>query len=253
MPNAFTVCIVIPCYNEENELKNKVYDDFLISTKEELLCFVDDGSSDKTYQELLKLKVQFPNNVAVYQNPKNAGKAESVKNGIHYCLENFQFDKIGYLDADLATSLEEFCEISNFVKDDIAFAFGSRILKLGSVIQRKRFRFVTGRIIATVISSILRLKVYDTQCGAKVMTRDLASEIFKDSFVSQWMFDVELFIRIMAHYGKKEALIRMLEIPLKSWIDKGDSKVKFSYFFKLWLDLLKINGIYNKNQKKIER
>lgn len=252
MPVAYNVCIVIPCYNEEKELKNKVYDDFLNHNINNLLCFVDDGSTDSTQSGLKELAKQFPNQVTVYKNKENVGKAESVKNGVNYCLENYQFSKIGYLDADLATSLEEFCEISEQVNEKITFAFGSRILKLGSVIQRKRFRFVTGRIIATVISSILRLKVYDTQCGAKIMTPALAKVIFKESFVSRWMFDVEIFIRIMAYYGRKEALTHMIEIPLKLWVDKGDSKVKFTYFFKLWLDLIKINGVYNKNRKKIE-
>lgn len=254
MPNSkFNNCIVIPCYNEEKELENRVYDNFLESNTNNLLCFVDDGSTDKTQTELAQLANQFPDYVTVYRNKKNVGKAASVQNGINFCLENFDFDTIGYLDADLATTLEEYCEISEQVKGKIMFAFGSRILKLGSVIQRKRFRFVTGRIIATVISSILRLKVYDTQCGAKVMTKELATVVFKDSFVSRWMFDVEIFIRIMAYYGKEEALGRMIEIPLKLWVDKGDSKVKFTYFFKLWLDLLRINNVYNKNIKSIQR
>lgn len=254
MPNSrFNNCIVIPCYNEEKELENRVYDNFLKNNTNNLLCFVDDGSTDTTQAGLKQLANQFPDQVTVYNNKKNVGKAESVKNGVNYCLENFEFNTIGYLDADLATTLEEYCEISDQVKDKITFAFGSRILKLGSVIQRKRFRFVTGRIIATVISSILRLKVYDTQCGAKVMTKELAAVIFKNSFVSRWMFDVEIFIRIMTYYGKEEALERMIEIPLKLWVDQGDSKVKFTYFFKLWLDLLKINSIYNKNIENIQR
>ncbi len=35
----------------------------------------------------------------------------------------------------------------------------------------------------------------------------------------------------------------MIEIPLKSWIEKGDSKVKTSYMFKLWIDLYKISRL----------
>ena len=41
----------------------------------------------------------------------------------------------------------------------------------------------------------------------------------------------------------------MLEIPLKLWVEKGDSKVKLTYGFKLWFDLFEIQRKY----KKIEQ
>ncbi|VAW26031.1 hypothetical protein MNBD_BACTEROID04-442 [hydrothermal vent metagenome] len=34
------------------------------------------------------------------------------------------------------------------------------------------------------------------------------------------------------------------EVPLKSWIDYDDSKVKMTYFFKLWIDLYHIQKHY---------
>ena len=52
---------------------------------------------------------------------------------------------------------------------------------------------MAGRVIATIISEILQIKVYDTQCGCKVFSRDLASEVFIDEFISRWLFDVEIF------------------------------------------------------------
>jgi hypothetical protein len=41
----------------------------------------------------------------------------------------------------------------------------------------------------------------------------------------------------------------MLEVPLKLWVEKGDSKVKFTYGFKLWFDLFEINRKYKKIAK----
>ncbi len=117
-------------------------------------------------------------------------------------------------------------------------------MKIGSTIKRNTKRFFIGRIIATFISNILDLKVYDTQCGCKIFSKELAAQLFREKFISKWLFDVELFKRMLAIYGKETALEKMIEIPLKKWIDKGDSKVKFSYFFKLWVDLIKINNAY---------
>jgi len=244
------LAIVIPCYNEENrfrELRSE-YVTFLKSHTNVLLCMVDDGSKDDTALVLQTLQKEFPNQVEVVIQAKNGGKAEAVRSGVLHCAEKFKAPHIAFLDADLATSFEECLRIHSYVleKDAVTFAFASRILKIGSEIKRKKFRFVVGRIVATLISSILGIKVYDTQCGCKVFEKELVASLFKEKFISKWLFDVELFFRMIQLYGRKSATERMIEVPLKLWEDKGDSKVQMTYFFKLWIDLMKIKRKYNK-------
>ena len=82
--------------------------------------------------------------------------------------------------------------------------------------------------IATLISNMLLLKFYDTQCGCKVLPRKISIKVFADSFISRWLFDIELFFRIKHLYGNINCIEVMLEIPLNKWIDSGDSKVKYS-------------------------
>jgi hypothetical protein len=45
-------------------------------------------------------------------------------------------------------------------------------------------------------------------------------------------------------FGKEKAIKKMVEVPLKLWVEKGDSKVKFTYGFKLWFDLFEIQTKY---------
>lgn len=240
--------IVIPCYNEEKRFTTlgDEYTSFLNRNEDVLLCFVDDGSTDNTVNSLQDLKREHESKIEIFVSPKNQGKAEAVRAGILYCNSNFDHEFIAFLDADLSTSFSECLRLYNYIKENklIGFAFASRILKIGSDIQRKKFRFVTGRIIATIISSILGLKVYDTQCGCKVFKKDLAGDLFREKFISKWLFDVELFFRMIHLYGHKGAIERMVEMPLKLWVDKGDSKVRMSYFFKLWVDLFRIKRRY---------
>jgi hypothetical protein len=80
-----------------------------------------------------------------------------------------------------------------------------------------------------------------------LFTANIAQLTFEKPFISMWLFDVEIFSRILIHYGKPKALALMDEIPVKKWIDKGDSKVKLSYFFRLWVDLYRIWGSHRKN------
>lgn len=241
IPHTF---IVIPCYNEEKAISSIEYFRFLTEHQDASICFVNDGSTDNTLEVLKKLQQQFPAQIKLLPLSKNSGKAEAVRQGILYCLTNYNFKYIGYLDADLATTLEEFMLIKNQLQHEIVFCFGSRIRKIGSTINRENSRFLIGRVIATFISNILDLKVYDTQCGCKVFTKEIAKLLFQKEFISKWLFDVELFFRMIRHFGKETALQKMNEIPLKSWIEKGNSKVKPSYFFKLWVDLYTIKRVY---------
>lgn len=244
MSTVFNTSIVIPCYNEEKSISNNEYSFFLKNNPEAFICFINDGSTDKTLEVLNILKSKHENQVCVLTLKKNSGKAEAVRTGINYCNTNFGHQYVGYLDADLATTLEEFIELRNHLQGEIVFSFGSRIRKIGSTIKRENSRFLIGRIVATFISNILDIKVYDTQCGSKLFTKEISEKLFQKEFISKWLFDVEIFYRMILLFGKEKAVKKMIEIPLKLWVEKGDSKVKFTYGFKLWLDLFKINQKY---------
>lgn len=235
--------VVIPCYNESTRLPVAEYANFLRNDDSCLLVFVNDGSTDDTVAVLHHLKSQFEKNVRIVDLAQNVGKAAAVRAGVLHCLEN-DFEKIGYLDADLATSLEEWKSISGNISGDVVFAFGARISKIDNQISRKKYRHYVGRVIATFISEALGFAVYDTQCGCKVLRADVAGVVFKDSFLSRWLFDVEIFFRIKNKFGAENMSHVCREIPLQRWQDVAESKVKFTYFFRLWTDLFLIAKKY---------
>lgn len=249
MSSIFNTSIVIPCYNEEKGISKNEYSNFLNNNPEVLICFVNDGSKDNTLKVLTVLQEKYPTQIQILSLEKNSGKAEAVRAGIKHCNASFEHQYIGYLDADLATTLEEFIDVRNYLKGEIVFGFGSRIRKIGSRIERQNSRFLIGRIVATFISTILNIKVYDTQCGSKLFTRAISERLFEKEFISRWLFDVELFYRMILLFGREIAIQKMIEIPLKLWVEKGDSKVKLSYGFKLWFDLYKICYNYKKMEQ----
>lgn len=246
MVTVFNTSIVIPCYNEEKGISNAEYSNFLDHNPEAFICFVNDGSKDNTVGILTILKEKFPLQIHILSLEKNSGKAEAVRAGVIFCNKTYQHQYIGYLDADLATTLEEFIDLRNYLKGGIVFSFGSRIRKIGSIIVRENSRFLIGRVVATFISIILDIKVYDTQCGSKLFTKEISERLFQKEFISRWLFDVEIFYRMIHLFGKEKAIKKMVEVPLKLWVEKGDSKVKLTYGLKLWFDLYEIQRKYKK-------
>lgn len=244
MNTDFDLAIVIPCYEEAKRIKLNRFRSFLKRNDKVLLCLVNDGSADNTLEVLGELKEKHPSQIFVIDMPQNQGKAEAVRTGFLKCLKEYTLKRIAYLDADLSTSLEECFSISQKISSSTYFAFGSRIAKIDTNIDRKSHRFFIGRGIATLISRQLNLKVYDTQCGCKVFAASLAKILFKEEFISRWLFDVELFHRLIGLYGKDQIKHIAKEMPLQSWCDTDDSKVPLTYFFKLWIDLRNIGKTY---------
>ncbi len=231
--------IVIPCYNECDRLPEQEISDFLKNSEDVQLLLVNDGSVDTTGMLLDKLASE-NEKLSVLHLPHNCGKAEAVRRGILKSLE----DKptcVGYWDADMATPLGE---IENFIKmmedNNYDAVIGCRLARLGSKVYRKKSRHYLGRIFATVVSSMLNISVYDTQCGAKLFRSDLAEKIFKEPFITRWLFDVELIKRILKIYGPDKTREKIYEYPLMQWADVGGSKLKFSSMLKVPFLLLKI-------------
>jgi dolichyl-phosphate beta-glucosyltransferase len=241
----YSAILVIPCYNEAKRLDLPSYREFLSAHPDFFLVFVDDGSHDNTQTILDAAGMAFGNYIILRQE-KNTGKGEAVRKGMKYCFKNYDFDFIGYADADLSTPLSEFISFRNEMNNDpgIKIVMGSRVQMLGKTIKRRLFRHWFSRVIATAICKVLDEPVYDTQCGAKLFTRQVSEFLFKEKFISKWLFDVELLARFKKEFGSASFKTCIREYPVKEWTEKPDSKMRYHYIFRILADLLKIRKHY---------
>jgi dolichyl-phosphate beta-glucosyltransferase len=246
MVNPPRVTIVVPCYNEEHRLPVDQFERF-IGRSQIRFIFVDDGSRDQTLARLERLRQAREDCVSVLRSASNQGKAEAVRMGLRAALEQGA-DYVGYWDADLATPLEAIPELTAVLAAQPALdmVFGARVKLLGRDVHRRTGRHYLGRVFATVVSSMLRLPIYDTQCGAKIFrVRANTCELIAEPFRSRWVFDVELLARYIRQLGSPElAAQRIYEYPLEAWEDVGGSKVKPVDFFIALRDLGRIYRKY---------
>lgn len=241
------VCIVIPCYNEEQRLDKHAMLSFMQCNPSVHLCLVNDGSTDKTMDLLNQIKVVHPDTVLVIDKKNNAGKAEAVRTGIMESSKWKDFLYFGYFDADFSTPLSESINLLMTIKSTKTnFVLGSRIKRLGATIERSRYRHLLGRIFSTFASVILKLPVYDTQCGAKLISKQWIDTAFNQAFLSSWLFDVEILARLRNKFGKDKLIALTVEFPLNVWIEKGGTKIRFVHLLKVPLELWNIHKYYNK-------
>ncbi len=234
-------CLIIPCYNEQNRLKVNEFLSYLDSNKSVSLLFVNDGSNDDTIGVLNS--IEHPR-VNVLNLKRNSGKANAIRSGIK-SLINSDYDYFGYFDADLSTSLEE---VENILRpltqrSETLLSLGSRHRRLGTNINRHLYRHILGRIYATIVSMILRLPVYDTQCGAKIFKKSILS-VFEKEFVSKWFFDVEVIARVKKQHPYTFHHQSIVEVPLQGWRDIDGSKLTFMDFLTTPIELMKIYRKY---------
>ena len=220
-----SLAIIIPCFNEEKRLNISAFNHFLQSHTDAHIFFVNDGSEDNT-QNIIE-KVMPSHQVELINLSKNLGKAEAVRQGIISAQTSGLFHYVGYLDADLSTSIEEFYEIYLHAREHEAdFIFGARIKKLGSEIKRSFFRHIIGRTLVTLLDKKFQLGYYDTQCGAKLFKASLINAIIEEPFVTTWFFDIEIFLRIKKQNNNYVGI----EYPLKAWHNVEGSKIDLSAF-----------------------
>ncbi len=211
---------------------------------------MDDGSTDDTGRVLEELRAEAPERIDLLPIHENRGKAEAVRCGMLRALDSAP-DYAGYWDADLATPLGEVPGFVARLRADatLELVMGARVKLLGRTIVRNPARHYLGRVFATCVSVMLRLAVYDTQCGAKLFRADraLLEPLFGEPFRSTWIFDVEILARLirrLREQGGPAVEDVVYEYPLTTWRDVEGSKVRGADFLRAAFELANIWRVY---------
>ena len=110
------ISIIIPCYNDEFYINNMINSLLNQSFNDYEIIFVDDGSSDKSYEKALnKLKVLESSKYKVIKQ-ENQGVSEARNTGIKHATGKYLYflDADDYIDKDLFKKVKELDDKKSF-------------------------------------------------------------------------------------------------------------------------------------------
>jgi glycosyltransferase involved in cell wall biosynthesis len=160
-----SIAAVIPAYREEKHIG-----DVVRRTRQQLddVLAVDDGSDDQTAARAREAGAE------VIVHPQNRGKGESIKTGLRHWLDR-QFDYVVILDADgqhLPEEIDRFINAASTL--DAQLFIGTRMNDLSGMPLLRR---IVNRYMSKRISRVCGQKIPDTQCGFRMLHRQLVPDV----------------------------------------------------------------------------
>lgn len=226
-----SISIIIPCYNEEANLKRGVLDQvnsYLQKQKyqwEVLIC--NDHSTDNSLSMVNSFASKHPG-FKVLDLPKG-GKPGAIWGGVQAAKHPI----VIFIDMDQSTPISEIAKLLPYFDEKYEMVIGSR----GSHRQGNSFfRKLGSKTFLFVRRLVLLPSVVDTQCGFKAMTTLAAKKVFphlqflKDQGnKSGWRvssYDVELlFIAHKLGYKIKEVPVNWCNTDTST--TKGDANTRY--------------------------
>ena len=234
-----SLLLLIPAYNEERRIEPvlREYARFFqenYSGKFQIVVVLN-GCTDDTLGVVRRVAAEFPAILRALEFTEPIGKGGALIEGLKLAAFG---DLIGYVDADGATLPQAFLDLVRHI-GDADCVVGSRWLP-ESVIHQPQTgnRQFASRVFHAIVQLLFRLNIHDTQCGAKVMKREVIEKIHPFLRIADMAFDINLLVAI------KRAGYRIREVPTE-WTDKAGSKVAlFRSSLTMFLSVVRIRLIY---------
>jgi glycosyltransferase involved in cell wall biosynthesis len=219
--------VVIPAYNESRRLPgtlDRVAGHLSAYPDSWEIVVADDGSTDDSAAIVERYSASEPR-IRLLRCP-HGGKGSAVRAGMLAAAGRWRL----FVDADLPVDL---AELPRFLEVPTDVAIGSREAPGARRIGEPRTRHLMGRTFNMCAQLLLVPGINDTQCGCKLFSASAARQLFTESSVDGFAFDVELL------FLARRAGFTVREVPL-TWHYRPGSRVRLSTGLKAFGQLLTI-------------
>jgi len=219
------ISVVVPLYNEEEslpELTSWIARVMLEHNFSYEILFIDDGSTDTSWQVIEALKVEFPA-VKGVKFRRNYGKSAAL----NVAFEASKGDVIITMDADLQDSPDEIPELYRRLREEK--------MDIISGWKKKRYDPITKTIPTKLFNAATRkmsgIQLNDFNCGLKAYRSEVVKTI-------EVYGEMHRYIPVIAKWaGFKQIGEQVVEHRARKY---GVTKFGFSRFINGFLDLLSI-------------
>jgi hypothetical protein len=194
--------VQVPCLNEEETLPSVLQSipRSIVGIDEIVIVVIDDGSSDRTRE------VAFARGAHVLRLPFNLGIGGAVQTGFRYAWEN-DFDLAVRVDGDGQHDPSELGRVLEPVlAGEADIAVGSRFAAKGDGYRSSRSRRIGNRLLASIVSLLVRQRVTDTTSGFQAVNR-LGIRLFAADYPHDYP-EVEATVMLFKHR------LRLREVPV---------------------------------------
>ena len=218
------VSIVVPLLNEEESLRElfTVISETMQRVKKSYeVIFVDDGSTDKSFEVLTALHSHYPTIIKAIRFRRNFGKSAALSAG----FKEARGEYIVTMDADLQDDPNEIPSLIEMLGDSYDLISGWKKKRQDSFIFT-----LPSQIANTITSKMTGLRIHDLNCGLKIYRRIVAKEL-------KIYGDLYRYIPILAHQAGFRVGEKIVQHHPRKY---GHSKYTVGKFYRGFLDLLTI-------------
>ena len=227
--------IIIPTYNEKENIENIIRKIFSLETQFNILI-IDDGSPDNTAQIVKDLQNEFSNKLFIEERTGKLGLGTAYIHGFKWALKN-NYDFIFEMDADFSHDPDDLPRLLHACTNGGGdLAIGSRYVKGVNIVNWPMSRLLMSYFASKYVKTITGMPINDSTAGFKCYSRKVLEKINLDSieFVG-YAFQIEMKFKSWK-YGFK-----IKEVPV-IFTDRqeGSSKMSGGIFYEALFGVIKM-------------
>lgn len=232
MKNPLKYLIIIPTYNEADNIAKLLQEILQLPNNFEILI-IDDNSSDGT-GDIVKALAKKNDRISIIERPSKLGYATAVIEGFKYGINN-SFDAVIQMDADFSHNPSYLPEFVNQSKHH-QVVIGSRYIKDGGVINWPLKRKMLSYCANIYVRLLTGIGIHDATSGYRCIHREVLENIDFNLIKSQgYAFLIEnSFLFWKNKYRVKEISITFVERV------KGSSKISKKIIIEAFFIVLRL-------------